>query len=130
LSSSSICARCSARSAPLRSLTSPSSGCAAETVAVARTWASLIAKAARVFPVAPAVLLGSGAYLVQHGWIVAGLAGVAVLFAVGAGVVGGRSRALARELHASADGPLGERAARVIRRHPGAVASWMSTGLS
>jgi hypothetical protein len=109
---------------------------AAETVAVACTWASVIAKAARVFPVALAVLLGSGAYLVHRGWswgsgwIVAGVAGVAVLFAVGAGVVGGRSRALARELSASADGPLGERALRLIRRHPAAVASWMNTGLA
>jgi hypothetical protein len=108
----------------------------AETVPIARTWASVIAKAARVFPVALAVLLGSGAYLVQHGWswsngwIVAGVAGVGALFVLGGGVVGGRSRALARELSASADGPLGEQALRLIRRHPAAVASWMNTGLA
>jgi hypothetical protein len=108
----------------------------AETVSAARTWASLIARAARVFPVALAVLLGSGAYLVDRGWswssgwIVAGLVGVAVLFAVGGGVAGSRSRALARELSAAADGPLGERTVRLTRRHPAAVASWMNTGLA
>jgi hypothetical protein len=65
-----------------------------------------------------------------NGWIVAGLVGVAVLFVLGGSVVGGRSRALARELSAAADGPLAERTVSLMRRHPAAVASWMNTGLA
>ena len=108
----------------------------AETVAVARTWAGVIEKASRVFPIALAALLISGAYLVHRGWswstgwIDAGLAGVVLLFALGAGIVGARTRALTRELSAAADGPLGERAARIARQHPGAIASWTNTGLA
>lgn len=73
---------------------------AAATVVAVRTWASLIEKGAKVFPAALLVLLATGAYLVERGWawssgwVDASLVGVGVLFVVGAGVVGGRSRAL------------------------------------
>jgi hypothetical protein len=41
---------------------------AATTVAAVRTWVSLIAKGAKVLPLALLVLLGSGADLVERGW--------------------------------------------------------------
>ena len=77
---------------------------AANSAATIQSWAGLIEKGARVFPLALVVLLGSGAYLVHRrwswsaGWVEAALIGVGVLFVVGAGVVGDRSRALKREL--------------------------------
>jgi hypothetical protein len=81
-------------------------------------------------------LLGSGAYLVDRswtwssGWVVAGLAGVAVLFVVGAGVVGGRSRVLKRALTDAGEGAIPDTVARITREHPGGVASWTNTGLA
>ena len=83
---------------------------AADTVAAIRAWARLIENGARIFPAALLVLLGTGAYLVHSrwtwtaGWIDASLVGVGTLFVVGAGVIGGRNRALGRELRDTADG--------------------------
>jgi hypothetical protein len=108
----------------------------AASVAAVGTWASLIEKGAKVFPVALLVLLGSGAYLVGggwtwgSGWVDAGLVGVGVLFVVGAGVVGGRSRALRRELANTADGAVTAPLARIAREHVGGVASWTNTGVA
>lgn len=109
---------------------------AATTVAALRTWASLIERGGRVFPAALLVLLGSGSYLVHRGWswdtgwVDAGLAGVAVLFAVGAGIVGGRSRALRRELVNCPDGALSAPLAYIAREHVAGIASWTNTGLA
>jgi hypothetical protein len=108
----------------------------ANTVAAIRVWARVIEKGAKVFPLALLVLIGTGAYLVDRrwtwsaGWIEAGLAGVVALFVVGAGVVGGRSRALRRELRDAADGALPPRLAYVAREHVGGIASWTNTGLA
>jgi hypothetical protein len=109
---------------------------AAATVAAVRTWTSLIEKGAKVFPVALLVLLGSGAYLVDRrwtwssGWIDASLVGVGILFVVGAGVVGGRRRALRRELAHTTDGAVTAPLARIACEHVGGVASWTNTGLA
>jgi len=108
---------------------------AADTTAAVRTWAGLIDKGARVFPLVLLVLLGTGAYLVDRswtwssGWVVAGLVGVGVPFIVGAGVVGGRSRALRRALTGARDGAVPAAVARIAREHPGGIASWTNTGL-
>jgi hypothetical protein len=107
----------------------------ADSVAAIRVCARLIEKGARVFPLALLVLLGSGAYLVDRrwswssGWIEAGLVGVGVLFVVGASLIGGRSRALSREL-ARADGPVPARLLYLAREHVGGIASWANTGLA
>jgi hypothetical protein len=109
---------------------------AAETVAAARLWASLLNRAAPVFPLALLVLLASGAYLVHRGWtwdsgwIEAALVGVGLLFANGAGVVGRRNLALKRALRSAADGPLSDALRQVTRRHVGGIASWVNTGLA
>ncbi len=109
---------------------------AADTVAAVRLWAGLIEKGARVFPLALLVLLGSGAYLVERswawssGWVEASLGGVAVLFVVGAGVIGGRSRALRRELANAGEGAVPAALAQITREHVGGVASWTNTGLA
>jgi len=109
---------------------------AAETVAAARPWASLLSRAAPVFPLVLLVLLASGAYLVHrgwgwsNGWIEAGLVGVFLLFANGAGVVGRRNLVLKRALSAAADGPLTDALLQLTRRDVGGIASWANTGLA
>jgi hypothetical protein len=109
---------------------------AADTVAAVRMWADLIEKGARVFPLALLVLLGSGTYLVDRswawssGWVEASLVGVAVLFAVGAGVIGGRSRALRRELATAGEGEVSAQLGQITREHVAGVASWTNTGLA
>jgi hypothetical protein len=109
---------------------------AAATVAAVRTWASLIEKGAKVFPIALLVLLASGAYLVDRswawssGWVDASLVGVGVLFVVGACVIGARSRALRRELVSAGDGAVPAQLAQIAREHIAGVASWTNTGVA
>lgn len=109
---------------------------AADTVGAARPWATLLNRVAPVFPLALLVLLASGAYLVHRewswslGWIEAGLVGVTLLLANGAGVVGRRIRALRAVLGAADDGPLSGELAQLTRRHIGGLASWANTGLA
>jgi hypothetical protein len=109
---------------------------AADTVATVRPWARLIENGAKVFPFALLVLLGSGAYLVHRrwswsaGWIEAALVGVVALFVVGAVVIGGRSRALRRELQDATDGAVPSRLAHLARGHVAGIASWTNTGLA
>lgn len=108
----------------------------AETVVAARPWVSLLNRTAPVFPLALLVLLASGAYLVHRGWtwdsgwIEAGLVGVFLLFANGAGVVGRRNLVLKRALRAAADGQLTDALLQLTRRHLGGIASWANTGLA
>jgi hypothetical protein len=108
----------------------------ADTVAELGTWARLIERGAKVFPIALLLLLGTGAYLVERrwswssGWIDASLVGVVVLFIVGAGVIGGRSRALRRELRDAAEGTVRGPLAHAARDHVGGIASWTNTGLA
>src|SRR5207253_2356172 len=65
----------------------------------------------------------SGAYLVDRswawssGWVDASLVGVAVLFVVGAGVIGGHSRALRRELAHAGESARPARPAPSTREH-------------
>ena len=109
---------------------------AAGTVAAVRMWARLIQRGAKVFPLALLVLLATGAYLVDQrwtwgsGWVDASLVGVGVLFVVGAAVIGGRSRALRRELADAPDGAVPARLAQIAREHVGGIASWTNTGLA
>ena len=109
---------------------------AAQTAAAARPWAALVERAAKVFPPALLVLVVSGAYLVDRGWtwdsgwVDAGLIGAVVLVVNGAGVVGGRNRALKRALAASADGPLPPPLRQLTRSQVGGIASWTNTGLA
>lgn len=109
---------------------------AADSVATIRLWTGLIEKGGKVFPLALLVLLATGAYLVHRGWawgtgwVVAALVGVGTLFAVGAGLIGGRSRALSRELRCAEDGVVSARLAHLARDHVAGIASWSNTGLA
>jgi hypothetical protein len=109
---------------------------AADSVAAIGPSARLLARGAKVFPLALLALLGTGAYLVGRrwswsaGWIDASLIGVTVLFIVGAGVIGSRSRALKRELRDISNGPVPPRLAYLTREHAGGIASWTNTGLA
>lgn len=108
----------------------------ADTVAALRPWAAVLDRLAPVFPLALLVLLASGAYLVHRdwswgtGWIEAGLVGVVLLFATGAGVVGRRNRALKGVLATAGDGPVTDELRQLARRHVGGIASWANTGLA
>jgi hypothetical protein len=109
---------------------------AARDVSAIRVWSHVIANGGKVFPLALVVLLATGAYLVHRswtwgaGWVIAALVGVGVLLVTGAGVVGGRSRALTRELHGAEDGVISARLAYLAHDHIGGIASWANTGLA
>jgi hypothetical protein len=67
-------------------------------------WGRVVKAVVPAFPVATLLLLGSGAYLTQVGWgwttpwIVAGLAGLALIVGCGSGIEAARGRALEREV--------------------------------
>jgi hypothetical protein len=94
---------------------------AATTVSEAAPWGSVAGKTGRVFPIAIVGLFGSGAYLTSDawtwttGWIVVGIAGLAVL-AVQGPLFGERSgKKLEQALRSNGPGPLGEQARRMAR---------------
>ena len=81
-------------------------------------WGMLIGKVVRAFPVATIGLVATGAYMTQKewswssGWIIAGLAGLALIVVCGAGIEGSRGRALKRELQTAG---LSARAQQLMR---------------
>ncbi len=91
---------------------------AAATVDEATQWLVLSVKVVRVFPVASAGLLASGAYMSQsiagwsEPWVVASLIGLGVIIVLGAGIEGSRVRALRRELRGTG---MSGRARRLLR---------------
>lgn len=109
---------------------------ATETLAGIRTSVAVLSKLERAFPIALALLVGTGAYLVQHswtwgsGWVEASLAAVAILLLNGAIVVKGRSRALRHELARTHGDRPTARILELARRHIATVASWLNTGLA
>jgi hypothetical protein len=102
----------------------------ARTGADALQWLGLCHRLSRVFPLALATLLASGAWMTHRLWtwdtgfVDAGLAGVAILFVSGAFVEGGRARRAARALAAAPDRAPGE----VVRDRVFWAASWANTG--
>ena len=108
---------------------------AAATVGEVRSWAGLLGKLSRTFPIAVVVLFGSGAYMVQSkwawsdGWIVAGLAGIVAMAMNGPLVIGNRMRRLRRCLAAAGEGRVGDELARLVRDPVLHAATWGNTGL-
>jgi hypothetical protein len=81
----------------------------ARTVGDGRAAVALADKAERIMPLATIFLLATGAYMTQSRWqwttpwIDVSIAGLAIVTVVGAGVLGGRARALHRSLQAASD---------------------------
>lgn len=102
---------------------------AARTPPDAARWGRLVGTVTPAFPVASLTLLGSGAYMTQDQWtwttpwIDAGLAGLALIVACGAGVEASRGRALKRELRTAG---MSARARR-LQRDPYAWSAKMTT---
>jgi hypothetical protein len=109
---------------------------AATTLAEIRAPFLTLSSVEKVFPVALALLIATGGYLVQRrwawdsGWVEACLGGVALLLLNGAIVVKGRSRALTRELANVDHGPPTARLLDLSRKHVAGVASWLNTSLA
>lgn len=80
---------------------------AAQSAAEIAAWSAVIAKVVPAFPVASLGLLVSGAYMTENlggwsrPWILASVAGLALIVALGSGIEMGRARALKRELQRS-----------------------------
>jgi hypothetical protein len=82
----------------------------AQTVEHVRLWAGFVRTTQRMFPAAIVLLLGAGLFMTADvwtfatSWIVVGLVGLAVIVAVGIGVVGRRIEAIAAAAEAAGDG--------------------------
>lgn len=98
-------------------------------------WLGLAHAFSRVFPIALAALLGTGAWMVHGRWswgagfVEAGLAGVAILAVSGAVFEGGHARKLASALAAGPADSL-EHAAALVRDPRWWCASWGNTGVA
>jgi hypothetical protein len=90
----------------------------AQSAGEAQQWGGFIARIVPGFSIATLGLILSGAYMTQSAWswsrpwLVAALVGFAAIIVLGAGVSGGRGRALKRELQAAGFSP---RAQRLLR---------------
>jgi hypothetical protein len=95
-------------------------------------WLSVAHALSRVFPVALAALVGTGAWMLHDAWswssgfVLAGLTGVALLFVSGAGVEGGRARKVAAALAARPSSLPGV----YVRDAVWWCASWANTGVA
>ena len=108
----------------------------AETLAGIRTSVAVLSKVEKAFPIALALLVGTGAYLVQRGWtwrsgwIEASLGAVVILLLNGALVVEGRSRARRDELTRTHGDRAAARVVALTGKHVATVASWLNTGVA
>ncbi len=96
-------------------------------------WLGLAHAVSPVFPVALAVLVGTGAWMVHGRWpwsagfVVAGLTGVVYLAVAGGAVEGGRARKLAAALASSPSAPLDQ---ALVRDPVLWCVSWANTGVA
>jgi hypothetical protein len=101
----------------------------AATLDEVRTWGAFTAKVVRVFPIATLGLLVTGGYLAHalsawsEPWVLTSLFSLIAINILGAGVEGGRGRALRRELEASGLSPR----ARQLLRDP---LAWSAKGMT
>ena len=95
-------------------------------------WLGVAHVLARVFPIALAILVGTGAWMLRNSWswtagfVDAGLTGVVLLFVSGAVIEGGRARKLAAALAANPEGPVPAAARDPLWW----CASWANTGVA
>ena|SRR5581483_2881029 len=105
---------------------------AARSGAEALGWLGVAHSLSRVFPVALAVLVGTGAWMLHDAWswnagfVLAGLTGVGLLFVSGAAVEGGRARKVAATLAAAPSALPGE----CVRDALWWCTSWANTGVA
>jgi hypothetical protein len=98
-------------------------------------WLGLAHAFSRVFPLALAVLVGTGAWMVHGRWswsagfVVAGLAGAAFLAVAGGVVEGGRARKLTAALARDPGAPL-DHASSLVRDPVLWSVSWGNTGVA
>jgi len=102
-----------------------------------RGWLGSTREIAAVFPSAFLILIASGIYLVieSHAfwnapWLDVSFAGLAMLMLNGALVIGGRQRALARQLSALAEKPFDATVARLVHDPVTRLARWINTTLT
>jgi hypothetical protein len=99
-------------------------------------WLGVAHHLSRVFPVALATLVGTGAWMLRSSWswsagfVTAGLTGVVLLFVSGAVIEGTRARRLAVALVAQPHEHLSGAAAACARDPLWWCASWANTGLA
>jgi len=99
-------------------------------------WLALAGKIEKAFPIAIAVLIATGAYMVHAawawntGWLDVCFVGVFVLLVNGPFVIGSRHRLLKRALQEAGDGPVTDAVARLARDPVARSTSWGNTLLA
>lgn len=99
----------------------------AGTVAELRGWEPTITRLEPLFPVIAATLVALGAWLLHlsngefswsDGWVITAVTTLVVVEAIGAGVLGRRSKALMTRIHQAPDGPVPEDVRRAVLDRP------------
>jgi hypothetical protein len=109
----------------------------ATTLSEAGRWCMTVKQASQAFPVAVVLLLGSGAYLVSDEWswaapwVLAALAGLGAIVAVGDAIMGRYGRRLGQAIGGTiardGDGPITEEVARLLESRAAIAASFAPT---
>jgi hypothetical protein len=109
---------------------------AAVTLPEIRSPFSVLTRVEKMFPIALALLVATGGYLVHRrwtwdsGWVEASLGAVAALLLNGALVVKSRTRAIRRELRTTSGNRATAALLELSRHHIAGIASWLNTGLA
>lgn len=100
------------------------------------SWLALAEKVEKAFPIAIAILVATGAYMVHAawawstGWLDVCFVGVFVLLVNGPIVIGSRHRLLKKALQEAGDGPVNDAVARLARDPVARSTSWGNTFLA
>lgn len=108
----------------------------AGTVAELQAWQPTISRLEPLFPVIAAILVGLGAWLLHlsggefrwsDGWVITAATTLAVVEAIGAGVLGRRSKALMTRVEQEPDGPVSDRLRHAVLDPPLWVSAHLTT---